>query len=148
MVNYKIKINASVYGPNARERMVVITAALTPCRFHFAAVWRGSSGLGKIRESVLAQFPSGLRSLQLPYREWSSFTKRRLCAFDLYSMRVTHMEKCFESEVFGHALHLSECNCWSNDTHSTPWRVLTWAFGAYRMLGDTRDPHDKFQIEV
>lgn len=54
--------------------------------------------MGKIRESMLAQFPPGLRFLQLPHREWSASTKLRLCAFDLYTMTITHMEKCLESE--------------------------------------------------
>lgn len=39
---------------------------LTPYRFHLVVVWRGSSGMGKIRESMLAQFPPGQRSLQGP----------------------------------------------------------------------------------
>lgn len=64
----------------------------TPYRFHLVVVWRGSGGLGKISESMLAQFPPGLRSLQGPHREWSASTKLRMCAFDLYSMTITHME--------------------------------------------------------
>lgn len=113
-----------VYGQNTSEvferlQMVVITAAPTPHRFHFAAMWRGSSGLGKIRESMLAQFPSGLRSLQVPCREWSSFTKLRLCAFDLYNMSITHMKwNVLSQKLFGQALHLSECNGQINGTHS------------------------------
>lgn len=54
--------------------------------------------MGEISESMLAQFPPGLGSLQPPDREWSASTKLRLYAFDLYSMTFTHMEKYLESE--------------------------------------------------
>lgn len=92
----------------------------TPYRFHLVVLWRGSSGLGKIRESMLAQFPPGLRTLQVPHRVWSASTKLRLCTFDLYSMTVTQMKKMFRMSrvVFGHASHISENNCQINGTHS------------------------------
>lgn len=90
----------------------------TPYRFHLIVVWRGSSGLGKIRRFMQAQFPHGLWFLQVPLREWSASTKRSLCAFDLYSLTITHMENCLESERFCLVTRpiLSECQI--NSTHS------------------------------
>lgn len=107
--------------------------------------------MGEIREHMLPQFPPGLTSLQLPRRDWSAATKLGLCAFDLYSMTITHMKKCLESEgVFGHGSHLSECSYQINGTHFppsvTPEEVLTLALGAYLMLGDTGHPHDQSTI--
>lgn len=98
--------------------MVVITAGSTPYRFHSVAVWRGSSRLSKIREVMQAQFPPGLGFFQVPLREWPASTKRSLCAFDLYSLTITHMEKCLESERLCLVTHhiLSECQI--NGTHS------------------------------
>lgn len=70
----------------------------TPYRFHLVVVWRGSSGLGKIREFIRAPFPPGLGSLQVPLREWSASTSGSLCAFDLYNLTITHIQNCLESE--------------------------------------------------
>lgn len=70
----------------------------TPYRFHSVVVWRGSSGLGEIREFIRAPFPPGLGSLQVPLREWSASTSGSLCASDLYNLTITHVQNCLESE--------------------------------------------------
>lgn len=107
--------------------------------------------MAKIREFMLAQFPPGLRSLQLPHREWSASTKLRLCAFDLYSMTITHVEKFLESErlclVTRHILLSIIAKLMAPMSPPvTPEEVLTLAFGAYPLLGDTGDPHDQSKI--
>lgn len=113
---------------------------LAPHRFHLVVGWRGSSRLGKIRESMLAQFPPGLRSLQVSHREWSAPTKPRMYAFDLYSMTITHMEKCLESE----RLCLATLHIWARIIAKlmaptllsvAPEEVLTSAFWSLHHAG-------------
>lgn len=73
----------------------------TPDRFHLVVVWRGSSGLGKIREFIRAPFPPGLGASRVPLREWSASTSGSPRAFDLYNLTITHWENCLESERVG-----------------------------------------------
>lgn len=75
-----------------------VAHSATPDRFHLVVVWRGSSGLGKIREFIRAPFPPGLGASQVPLREWSASTSGSPRAFDLHNLTITHSEICLQSE--------------------------------------------------
>lgn len=70
----------------------------TPDRFHLLVVWRGSNGLGKIREFIRAPFPPGPGASPVPLRERSASTRGSPHAFDPHNLTITHWEICLRSE--------------------------------------------------
>lgn len=117
------------------------------CSFQFPSptdlIWLmsggGSSGPGKIRVHAGPISPD-LGILQVPLSEWSAASKRRLWAFDLYSLTITDMENCLESESQCLVTHHISSECKINVTNSSFCATKRCdVMNCYPMLGDPGD---------
>lgn len=134
--------------------MVVITAAPTPHppQISFGCWVEGVKQTGqdkRVHAGSISPRPKILAGL--PQRMVSTHQTKDVRAFDLYSMTITHTQKCLESERLCLATRHIRARIIAKLMAPTlppvtPEEVLTSAFGAYTMLGDIGDPHDQSEI--